>query len=136
MTVVKPSLGPGKGAAHHSWKGAEGSYTALHNRVYRARGKADHCERCGKDDPGVRYEYAQVHGTDGTDVHAHYIPMCQPCHRAYDLGRLTLEQREEIRQRVAAGESQRSLAREFDIHPSVISRGLSAASPKWGTAPS
>lgn len=131
-TVRKGS--PGKGAAHHSWKGADATYTALHNRVYRARGKANHCDRCGADDPAKRYEWAMLHGTDGTDVHEHYMPMCQHCHRTYDVGKLTLEQRQEIRERVAAGESQTALAEEFRIDKSVISRGLSDKSPKWGSA--
>ena len=130
-TVRKGS--PGKGSGHHSWKGAAASYAALHNRVYRARGKASGCAHCGADDPAKRYEWAMLHGTDGTDV-SNYISLCRPCHRTYDLGRITPAERQQIRDRVAAGESQSALAREFGIHPSVISRGLSDKSPKWGSA--
>ena len=124
---------PIAGPEHHLWRGAEVGYKALHRRVYRARGKASACEQCGASDPDRRYEWAMVHGTDGTDAHAHYISLCQGCHRTYDLGRLTYGQRAEIRDRVNAGESQRTLAREFGISPSVISRGLSDHSAKWGS---
>jgi hypothetical protein len=127
---VKPNRGPGQGPGHPLWKGDDASYTALHNRVYRARGKASHCEQCGA--AGRKYEWAMRYGTDGTDV-SDYVSLCKPCHRLYDLGRLTLGQREEIARRVAAGESQTSLAREFGIHPSVISRGLDPDAPKWQT---
>jgi hypothetical protein len=130
VNTVKPARGPGQGAGHPQWKGADASYTALHNRVYRARGKASRCEQCGAD--GQQYEWAMKHGTDGTDLNE-YVSLCRSCHRLYDLGHLTLGQREEIANRVAGGESQASLAREFGVHPSVISRGLDPDSPKWRT---
>jgi transposase-like protein len=57
--------------------------------------------------------------------------MCIPCHRTYDLGRITFEQRQEIRDRVAAGESYQDLAREFGISPSVIRHGLDPRTRKW-----
>lgn len=128
VTVKKGS--PGKGPAHHSWKGDEASYTALHNRVYRARGKADHCERCGADDPAEKYEWAMIHGTDGTNVND-YISLCASCHRTYDIGKTTAEQREEIRDRAAAGESLKDLALEFGINPVTVSHGPSPKYRKW-----
>ncbi len=121
---------PGTGPANRWWKGADASYTALHNRVYRRRGKASCCEQCGAQ--GRKYEWAMKHGTDGTGV-MDYVSLCKPCHRLYDLGRLTLGQREEIARRVSAGESQKSVAAEFGIHPSVISRGLDPGVAKWQT---
>src|ERR1700734_1266509 len=54
------------GTDHHAWKGAGASYTALHNRVYRKRGKASSCEQCGTEKGP--YEWAMLHGTDGTGV--------------------------------------------------------------------
>lgn len=124
------------GERHHRWIGAEASYTALHNRVYRRRGKAaDHgCEHCGRKSDGVRYEWATVHGTDGTDPFAHYISLCVACHRLYDLAKLTLADREEIKRRVLAGEPMTQIAKAYGIHQSVISRGLNLRSPKWGTS--
>lgn len=132
VTAVR-GRAPIAGPEHHLWKGADVGYKALHRRVYRARGKASRCEQCGVSEAGRRYEWAMIHGTDGTDPHAHYISLCRGCHRTYDLGRLSHAQRAEIRVRVGAGESQRSLAREFGISASVISRGLSGRSAKWGT---
>lgn len=135
VTAVKKGS-PGTGEKHHSWKGADASYTALHNRVYRRRGKASShgCERCGRKDPGTRYEWATVHGTDGTDPFKHYISLCKPCHGLYDLAKLTLEDRAEIARRVAAGEPMKQVAKDYGIHHSVISRGLNIRSPKWGTS--
>lgn len=119
-----------RGTGHPHWKGSEASYAALHNRVYRARGKASCCGQCGTGEGP--YEWAMRHGTDGTDVNE-YVSLCRPCHRLYDLGRLTLGQREDIARRVAAGESQSAIAREFGIHPSVVSRGLDPDASKWQT---
>lgn len=127
-TVKKGS--PGVGPAHHSWKGDSATYAALHNRVYRRRGKASRCEQCGID--RGPYEWAMRHGTDGTDVNE-YVSLCKPCHRLYDLGKLTLGQREEIARRAAAGESRSALAREFGVCPSVVSHGLNPEYPKWQT---
>lgn len=57
-------------------------YSALHKRVYAARGPArDHqCVRC----PAQAQQWARVHTEDGTDPWADYVPMCYICHRAYD----------------------------------------------------
>ena len=125
-----------EGEKHHLWRGNDVGYQALHRRVYVKRGKASQygCEHCKRHDPGIRYEWATVHGTDGTDPFAHYISLCVACHRLYDLAKLTLEDREQIRLRVEAGEPMPTIAKDFGIHPSVISRGLSLRSPKWGTS--
>lgn len=58
------------------------TYLARHLRVHRVRGKARDqlCVKCGKQ---ARH-WAQLHGTDGTDIHGHYQPMCVSCHFAYD----------------------------------------------------
>lgn len=74
-----------------------------------------------------------VHGTDGTDPYQHYLSLCKACHRTYDLGKLTLAQRQEIRMRVTAGESMSSLAREYGISVSVIRHGLDPRTRKWIT---
>lgn len=57
-------------------------YFGLHNRVRKARGPASNyaCVDCEKR----AQHWATLHGTDGTDVMAHYQPMCVPCHFAYD----------------------------------------------------
>ena len=57
-------------------------YDNRHKAIYRVRGKAaDYpCVECA----GTAREWAQVHGTDGSDPHDHYRPMCVKCHRNYD----------------------------------------------------
>jgi hypothetical protein len=57
-------------------------YLALHKRVRRARGKArEHsCEHCG----GQAAHWATIHGRDGLDIDADYMPLCVKCHVAYD----------------------------------------------------
>lgn len=70
------------------WKGAAASYSAKHKRLRAARGPAPkHCSVCGsKDDPSVfRYEWANLTG-NYDDVND-FVPMCMPCHRAYDASR-------------------------------------------------
>ena len=66
----------------------EGSlYRARHDRVYRERGKArDYaCGHCGN--PATTW--AQKHETTG-DSPDEYMPLCWPCHAAYDdfIGRI------------------------------------------------
>lgn len=58
------------------------SYLTLHKRVYRGRGKASaqRCITC----PEPTRDWAQVHDTDGTNIWAHYMPMCRRCHFRYD----------------------------------------------------
>jgi NAD-dependent SIR2 family protein deacetylase len=57
-------------------------YRQQHNAVYKARGKAkdQKCVDCGKQ----AREWSTVHGTDGSDPHAHYEPRCVKCHSQYD----------------------------------------------------
>jgi hypothetical protein len=57
-------------------------YNALHKRVTYHRGPASQhqCVRC----PAQAAEWATVHGEDGTDPWADYVPMCHPCHVHYD----------------------------------------------------
>ena len=59
----------------------DAAYAARHHRVYRERGSAgDHaCADCGQPAD----EWAQVHGTTGTEA-GDYEPRCVKCHRAYD----------------------------------------------------
>jgi hypothetical protein len=72
------------GANNPLWKGAGAGYVSKHARVYRLRGKADHCERCGSKG-GSKYEWANLTGDYG-DIHD-YEQMCPRCHRRYDNAR-------------------------------------------------
>jgi hypothetical protein len=120
-----------RGADHPAWKGSDAGYQALHNRVMHERGRADHCER--RRQAGCRsitYEWAHLHGTDPGDPQ-NYISLCKTCHQEYDgqqgskhaNAKLTDDQVVEIRRRYASGGvSQQSLADEFGVDQTAISK--------------
>lgn len=120
-----------KGSEHYAWKGSAAGYQALHNRVIRARGRADHCElRESAGCKSITYEWAHTHDTDPGDPQ-NYRSLCKTCHQGYDKqtgadharARLTDEQVGEIRERYAAGGvSQQALADEYGVDQTTISR--------------
>lgn len=122
----------GEGTAH--WKGDAAGYKAMHGRVRKLRGKADHCERCGSVDPGKRYEWASL--THNYADPYDYEQMCKRCHRAYDAAsfpagerhhsaKLTDEIVRQCRARYAAGDGTSvSLAREFGVAQSAMHNAL------------
>lgn len=63
------------------------TYKSLHCRLSRDRGKAS-AHTCVKHaEAGIdkqALDWAQVHGTDGTDIWADYLPLCRRCHMRYD----------------------------------------------------
>ncbi len=71
-----------KGPENHRWKSEGACYTSLHHRVWRQRGKPQHCEDCGTTDPSKRYEWANLTG-NYADVND-YKRMCRSCHAKYD----------------------------------------------------
>ena len=112
------------GSAHHAWKGPDASYQNLHSRVYRARGKADHCVKCSRTDPETQYEWANLTG-DYADVQD-FASMCTPCHVAFDIhlrargsangnAKLTEDAVREARRRHAAGESAYAMAQDYGV---------------------
>lgn len=120
-----------KGPGHYKWKGSDAKYQALHMRVLRERGRADHC--AWRETAGcrsIKYEWAHIHGTDPGDPQ-NYIPLCKTCHQGYDgqrgaqhaSAKLTAEQVSEIQERYqAGGTSQQALADEYGIHQTTISK--------------
>jgi hypothetical protein len=70
------------GNNNHSWKGEKATYAAFHYRVYSARGKANHCEICGRNDNKIKYDWANISGKyyDVND----YKMMCRSCHFKMD----------------------------------------------------
>ena len=72
-------------SSHALWKGDAASYGAMHRRVARTRGTPKKCERCGRDDPSQRYEWANLTGDLGNPLD--YERMCVPCHRRFDYRR-------------------------------------------------
>ncbi len=80
-----------KGEDNSSWKGSEATYAAYHYRVQSARGKADHCESCGRSDDGIAYDWANQTG-NYEDVND-YKQMCRSCHFKKDGHRHNLPNR-------------------------------------------
>jgi DNA-binding XRE family transcriptional regulator len=119
------------GTEHYKWKGSEAGYQALHNRVIKARGKADQCanretEGCVSE----KYEWAHIHGTDPADTRS-YMSLCKTCHITYDDQRgsghtnskLSAAQIREIRELYATGDvSQQALADLFGVYQTTISK--------------
>ena len=63
------------------------TYRTKHQRIPRFRGQVSDelCVKCiekGVNKPAQ--QWAQVHGEDGTDPWADYVPMCVKCHHIYD----------------------------------------------------
>jgi ferredoxin len=71
-----------KGEKNDSWKGDKATYSAKHYRVRAQRGKADHCELCGRCDDGIVYDWANLTG-NYSDIND-YLMMCRSCHYKMD----------------------------------------------------
>lgn len=71
-----------EGPLNHSWKGNKATYSAKHYRVRKIRGKADHCDLCGRCDDGISYDWANLTGDFGNIYD--YLMMCRPCHFIMD----------------------------------------------------
>lgn len=72
------------GEKNASWKGNKATYSTLHFRVEKSRGKPCICMACGTQE-AKRYEWCNLTGRyeDVMD----YMRMCVPCHRKYDKNR-------------------------------------------------
>ena len=71
-----------RGQAHANWKGKKAKYSALHKRLYKILGKADHCRDCGDNGGEIVYNWANLTGK--LDDPKDYAPMCRRCHMLYD----------------------------------------------------
>lgn len=67
---------------HHGQEYNGESYSVLHKRVEKARGKAS-AHRCADCD-GKAAEWSMKRGTNGTNPQQHYEARCVSCHRRYD----------------------------------------------------
>jgi hypothetical protein len=110
---------------------------AMHGRVRKLRGKADHCSRCGQNEKGVRYAWASLTGNYADPYD--YEPMCPKCHRAYDAASYPTGERHhsskltdaivrEARMRYKAGKAEGvssvTLAKEYGVSQSVMHAAL------------
>lgn len=124
---------PPQGEDSPYWKGGEATYSAMHKRVVRLRGKADHCEQ--RESAGchsLTYQWAWIHDTDPSDPQ-NYRQLCRVCHVAYDeqtgagnaRAKLTQEDADAIRAQYAAGGiTQPRLAAQWGISQSTINNIL------------
>lgn len=58
-------------------------YSAIHKWLVRIKGSPKICEKCGLNDPNVRYEWSNNSGEYKRDV-KDYERLCVPCHRKKD----------------------------------------------------
>ncbi len=75
------------------WTGDAATYAAIHLRLRKTRGRAadQSCVTCGKEARHWSYDHADpAEIRDGRGIPyslnlSHYQPMCQPCHRRFDV---------------------------------------------------
>jgi len=104
-------------------------------RWERGRASERSCWRCLENDVVTpASDWAQVHGTDGLDVLADYMPLCRRCHNNYDgtipkkLGMQNTRAKfadddiRAIRARHGSGESLAQLAREYGVSGTCIGK--------------
>ena len=101
------NLAQGRGPASPQWRGDSITYNGAHWRTRRARGRAsDYACRCGEPAVDWAYDHAdpqeRVEETDwglipySTDP-AHYVPLCRPCHKEFDLAHINGQTVQELR---------------------------------------
>jgi hypothetical protein len=82
---MRPRVKRNQSGEHNSsWTGAAACYSALHARVYKARGKPSVCEGCGTTESS-RFEWANLTG-DYADIND-YKRLCAKCHKSFDRER-------------------------------------------------
>ncbi|MFZ2152271.1 MAG: hypothetical protein WAV09_04145 [Minisyncoccia bacterium] len=86
---------------HHSWKGKEAGYIAMHQWLRRKFGKANKCENQSCKYPRknangkiifypTRFEWAIIHGNEHDHERENYIQLCKSCHVRYDLNLINI----------------------------------------------
>ena len=81
------------GENHCAWKGSKVGYRALHTWVRKQLGTPDKCGNCGKSGlSGKHIHWANKSGKYTRDI-SDWLRLCTPCHKAYDLKRLSRKDR-------------------------------------------
>lgn len=82
---------PGCACGRHTRSGggrqrpnAEITKRSMHRRVSKERGRAAAHDCSAPDCSALAKDWAQIHGSDGLNVHDDYMPMCRSCHIRYD----------------------------------------------------
>jgi hypothetical protein len=114
---------PQQGSENPNWKGDQAGYAAVHRWLGRTFPKMGTCEWCQET---AATEYALMAEEHTRDREA-YAELCVPCHRGYDHdgersgnAKLTLDDVRLIRQRIAAGASDRTLSAEMGVSPAAV----------------
>lgn len=96
----------------YQWKENVG-YQTNHNWIRKWKGKANHCEHCGK--VKSRYEWANIDHKYKRNLEE-YISLCSSCHKKHDakLRRPDIDI-SKIKKLFAIGFSLRKIARELNI---------------------
>ena len=81
--TFKKGHGMNKGLQNPMWKGDNVKYFGLHKWVLFHKGTAKICENCGVTGNIQWANKSHEYKRDLND----WIPLCIPCHRAYDKGR-------------------------------------------------
>ena len=68
------------GEQNGMWKGDDVGYSALHKWIYRKKGKAVKCEKCGVE---CKCSWANLSGEYKRDVRD-FISLCYSCHKKFD----------------------------------------------------
>jgi hypothetical protein len=76
---------PPSGTSHPHWRDGDIAYVTAHTRVYKARGKADHCSIEDCDTGSTTFHWANLTGSYA-DIDD-YVQMCASHHFRYDRER-------------------------------------------------
>lgn len=128
-----------KGDKSPNWRGSDVGKLALHDRVFKLRGRASshpclgissHCTIRAK-------QWATLHGTDGLDPYRDYVPLCLMCHVYYDrprrIKKLTPDKVSEIKQLLREGVTRKEIARSYPEARTMI--GKIARGECWSDVP-
>ena len=75
---------------HWCWKGDDVGYVSLHTWIARKLGKPKKCQYCGIDNLRPRqFNWANISRQYKRDL-TDWIRLCTKCHKAYDMGRISL----------------------------------------------
>lgn len=112
-----------KGSNHYAWKGEDVGYWALHDWVYKKRGKPGRCEHCGEVNKKIcwankSHEYKREMGD--------WLALCTPCHRKYDgFNKLSDKMIIDINKLYSSGEyTQKQLGEKYSVNRGTIAKYL------------
>lgn len=73
-----------RGEINPLWRGNNIHVKTVHQWLRRYYGTANHCEKCGEDNPKFRYDWANINGHKYTRKIEDYKQLCRSCHMIMD----------------------------------------------------